>query len=122
NFGGLNLGFPGQYYDQEAGNWYNVNRDYDGVVGRYLQSDPIGSAGGTNPYSYANSNPVIGFDPFGLVDLNLFSPNDPLYGNANAVPSSPGVFTVGAHGTPYDVRNALNQPLTASQLANQIKN
>ena len=47
----LNLRFPGQYYDKESGLHYNVARDYDPNTGRYVQADPIGLAGGINPYS-----------------------------------------------------------------------
>jgi hypothetical protein len=32
----------------------NWNRDYDPVVARYIESDPIGLAGGRNTYGYCN--------------------------------------------------------------------
>lgn len=47
-------------------NHYNYFRDYDPTTGRYIQSDPIGLAGGLNTYSYAYSNPLIYTDPYRL--------------------------------------------------------
>jgi RHS repeat-associated protein len=39
----FNLRFPGQYFDAETNLHYNYFRDYDPALGRYVESDPIGS-------------------------------------------------------------------------------
>jgi RHS repeat-associated protein len=61
-----NLRFPGQYYDQETGLNYNMARDFDPTVGRYVESDPFGLRGGINTYAYVASRPTMATDPWGL--------------------------------------------------------
>jgi RHS repeat-associated protein len=64
----FNLRFPGQYHDKETGLYHNGFRDYDPSTGRYIESDPIGLAGGLNTYSYVGGNPLDRVDPHGLLD------------------------------------------------------
>jgi len=66
----LDLRFPGQFVDG-TGIFHNGFRDYapkpaSNTFGRYLQADPIGLAGGLNPYIYADNNPLKWTDPSGL--------------------------------------------------------
>jgi RHS repeat-associated protein len=64
----LRLG--GQYYDAETGLHYNYHRTYHPGLGRYLEADPIGAAGGLNLYPY-ELNPINSLDPLGLYGINL---------------------------------------------------
>ena len=56
---------PGQYQDSETDLYYNRHRYYDPALGRYINQDPIGLAGGVNNYKYP-LNPSHGVDPLGL--------------------------------------------------------
>jgi|GEM_PF-1071174 len=58
--------FPGQVSDSETGLYQNWHRDYDPSIGRYIESDPIGLAGGINPYAYVFNDPFGHIDPNGL--------------------------------------------------------
>lgn len=58
-------GFPGQTKTL-SDIYYNRYRDYDSSFGRYIQTDPIGLEGGSNPYLYAEANPFKYIDPMGL--------------------------------------------------------
>jgi RHS repeat-associated protein len=62
----LPLRLPGQRYDAETGLHYNYYRDYDPLVGRYIQSDPIGLAGGLNSFIYGKADALRHVDLVGL--------------------------------------------------------
>jgi len=63
--------FPGQLLDPETGLHYNYFREYDPTLGRYVESDPIGLAGGLNTYAYVGGNPLRWYDILGLTRLVL---------------------------------------------------
>ncbi len=75
------LRFPGQYFDRETNLAYNMMRDYDSTIGRYVESDRLGLLGGLNTYLYTAADPLTRVDPKGLLDC--FNVAD-CYGQANA--------------------------------------
>ncbi len=63
----FDIRFPGHWDDPEIGLFYNRFRYYSPELGRYLQSDPLGVAGGYNLYAYPPA-PLTQVDIFGLHD------------------------------------------------------
>ena len=63
------LRLPGQYYDRETALHYNMMRDYDSSIGRYVESDPIGLDGGLNTYAYVSGSPLKHSDFMGLATM-----------------------------------------------------
>jgi uncharacterized protein RhaS with RHS repeats len=91
-----------------------------GASARYVESDPIGLAGGVSTYGYVRANPLKRKDPLGLVDLNLYPSTDPNHDGAEIYKSPDGSFTVGGHGNPTVMTDAAGHFLTPTQLADLI--
>jgi RHS repeat-associated protein len=61
------FGYTGQRVDNESGGLYYYRaRHYSPVLGRFLQPDPIGNAGGINLYVYVGNDPLNQTDSLGL--------------------------------------------------------
>lgn len=97
--GALNLGLAGQ------APWHMRNRQYHPGLGRFLQTDPIGIAGGVNLYAYVGGDPVNLVDPFGLQNMpwldttvvcqRVSCRHSRGYGGASVMTPSPGIMWEG---------------------------
>ncbi|MDD2711100.1 MAG: hypothetical protein PHV34_24235 [Verrucomicrobiae bacterium] len=66
------FGFTGHYYHVPSGLCLATYRGYDPELGRWLNRDPIGEAGGMNLYSYCHGSPSRSVDSLGLQDFGTY--------------------------------------------------
>ncbi len=62
----LRYRWTGREWDAETGFYFHRSRYYDPGVGRFVQEDQIGYAGGGNLYAYVNGDVLQARDPDGL--------------------------------------------------------
>ena len=60
--------YTGRRYDPETGLYYYRARYYSPTLGRFLQTDPIGTKDDLNLYAYVKNDPVDGIDPNGTCE------------------------------------------------------
>lgn len=61
------FGYTGQMFLSEASLYHYKARVYDPILGRFLQTDPIGSTDDLNLYGYVAGDPINATDPTGLM-------------------------------------------------------
>ena len=66
NWSGPAFRYTGQTVLEGAGLYHYKARVYDPLMGRFLQTDPIGSDDDINLYAYTGGDPINGTDPTGL--------------------------------------------------------
>lgn len=96
--------YTGQMWLDDVDLYHYKARVYDPELGRFLQTDPIGTAGGMNVYAYAAGDPVNATDPSGL-DYYCINTRARLigYGEGGADNIFIYAYDVDCFGSPEDV-------------------
>ncbi|MEO6842566.1 MAG: RHS repeat-associated core domain-containing protein [Bradyrhizobium sp.] len=100
--------YTGARIDAETNGLYNFRaRMYSPALGRFMQADPIGTAGGVNLYAYVNN------DPLNLTDSSGFCVEDAcvIEGGAvacAAIPACSGAVAALVVGTAYYAGKAID--------------
>jgi RHS repeat-associated protein len=112
--------FTGRELVSSAGIYDYRNRAYSAELGRWLSRDPIEEEGGLNLYGYVGNDPASGFDPLGLVDVNITrpSPEKNYWDNWDV----PNTVTVAAHANANGIIDSNNNPISLEKLADLIRN
>jgi RHS repeat-associated protein len=110
-----NFLYTAQHYLARLQLYYYKARFYSPALGRFLQTDPIGTADDLNLYAYVKNNPVNFTDPTGMIAASGF-------GSPTNAPAAPVSAPAAPATTPKLNAPAIGMPATAagSQAAIQV--
>jgi RHS repeat-associated protein len=66
--------YAGYEWDEAVSKYHIRHRVFDPALGRWLRRDPLDYLGAMNTYEYVASQPLIAFDPTGLIQWVPFTP------------------------------------------------
>jgi RHS repeat-associated protein len=115
NWAGSTFRYTGQTVLKEAELYYYKARVYDPIMGRFLQTDPIGQDDDVNLYAYVGGDPTNRADPLGMQSVVYHGEAGPKAG-ANSVGHPPGWAAVHAHGYSGVVVGADHKAVPASKI------
>jgi RHS repeat-associated protein len=112
--------YTGQRIDPETnGLYYYRARMYSPALGRFLQADPIGTAGGANFYAYAANDPLNLVDPYGVTPDQ---PGQAASGNAGSLITASSRTDLDQLSTQLTAAYSVGDQGAISQILAQIEN
>lgn len=112
-----NLRASHQYQDAETGLLYNGRRYLDPATGRYLTADPLGLAGGLDPFAFHGSGALQGIDLHGTQARGSLADN-PAVGNWNLEQKLAFIFSEAADQIQdHELADALRELVSPGALA-----
>ncbi|CAG4927206.1 RHS repeat-associated core domain-containing protein [Paraburkholderia gardini] len=107
------FGYTGQQYLAPLGLYYYKARMYSPTLGRFLQTDPVGTADDLNLYAYVKNNPINFTDPTGMMAASGFA------STSSAPPVAVSAPVQVAVSTPKLDAPTFSTPTVAPSLAGQ---
>lgn len=112
-----NLRASHQYHDGETGLSYNGRRYLDPATGRYLSADPLGLAGGLDPFAFHGSGGMQGIDVHGTQARGALA-DDPAVGNWSLEQKLAFIFSEAADQIQdHELADALRELVSPGALA-----